>query len=387
MKRENPFTPGIAGSPPVLAGRDEELREVDELIDGIAAGKRIYQETILYGPRGNGKTTLLHKVTADLEKSTKVKPVFVQAPSITTPRQLYRKLRGESPPSQQTETSRLKGSLGISGTSVGGDLETSEVTDTSLVDLEERCAVAMNDEPTLLMVDEAHLITRETLNSVLALTDSARQKKTKMAVIFAGTPMLPAHIRRMDASYLNRTRRRRMERLDIESTKTALFQPLKNAGYAIQLTAEEENRAISWTQCYPHFIQSVGHALWDVVEGSGSGRVDAASLQNAQPLWESEMNLMYLDRLGELRDQRIASHARAIAEVFLGGKSEMYVDDIENVIVEDDPATDPVKVMNGLVALGYIWETEENSMEFEPGIPSLMDHVLSKVRARDRVDQ
>ena len=51
------------------------------------------------------------------------------------------------------------------------------------------------------------------------------------------------------------------------------------------------------------------------------------------------------------------------------------------------PATDPVKVMNGLVALGYIWETEENSMEFEPGIPSLMDHVLSKVRARDRVDQ
>ncbi|MXW52756.1 MAG: AAA family ATPase [Gammaproteobacteria bacterium] len=255
MKRENPYTPGVAGPPPVLAGRDEELQQFDELSNRLAEGRHIHQETILYGPRGNGKTTLLHKVTEKLETSPQIKPVFVQAPIIGTPDRLHRKLLGESPPSQQMETTRVRGNLGPLGTSVGGALETSEMTETTPEDREERCIAAMNDKPVLLMIDEAQRITGETLAAILSLTDAARRGKTKFAVIFSGTPGLPEHLKRQDATYLERAQSIRMERLDEESTRTALFQPFEEAGYKNRLNASDESRLIEQTQRYPHFIQ------------------------------------------------------------------------------------------------------------------------------------
>ena len=103
----NPYTPGIGGFPPVFAGRDEELREIDDLTDGLATGQSVPRETILYGPRGNGKTTLLHHVERKLEKNSRVYPVFVHSPSVPTPPQsLHQKLLRETDPSQLTETSQ-----------------------------------------------------------------------------------------------------------------------------------------------------------------------------------------------------------------------------------------------------------------------------------------
>lgn len=50
----NPFTPGFAGSPPVFAGRDEEVSEFDEMVERISEGHCGDAEIILHGPRGTG---------------------------------------------------------------------------------------------------------------------------------------------------------------------------------------------------------------------------------------------------------------------------------------------------------------------------------------------
>ena len=379
----NPYTPGIAGSPPVLAGRDEELQEIFELTDRLVDGQRIHQETILYGPRGNGKTSLLHKVTEELEEDSRVRPIFVQAPSIRTPEQVYRKLLGESPPSQQTDTTRIKGDLGFSSTRIGGEHETSKVTEIISVDREESCIARMNEEPTLLMVDEAQRISSESLDAILALTDAARRGKTKFAVILAGTPMLPSHLRKMDVSYLNRAPRRRMERLDTESTHTALFQPMESAGFNLQLSESQRHRLIEQTQCYPHFIQSVGHAIWDAVEQSGHNDVDATSITQAKPRWEKRIKDMYEDRLSEIDERELTLYARALAGWFRGGASRIYADDVTKAILKCKEDADATSVRTALEDLGYIWRSAEHALEYEPGIPSLMDHVHSEVRERE----
>lgn len=384
MKRENPYTPGVAGSPPVLAGRDEELQQFDVLSTRLAEGRRIHQETILYGPRGNGKTTLLHKVTETLETSSQVKAVFVQAPMIRTPDRLHRKLLGESPPFQQTETTRVRGTLGALGTSVGSALERSEMTETTPEDREERCIAAMNDEPVLLMVDEAQRITGETLAAILSLTDSARRGKTKFAVVFSGTPGLPEHLKRQDATYLERAQSIRMERLDEESTRIALFQPFEEAGYKNRLSASDESRLIEQTQHYPHFIQCAGYAIWDVAEDTDNREINTLTLTAAEPAWEKEMTRMYAARYQELSKSLLEPYAEALALAF---QREKFLDvaDIRKIIAYVDPDVNPQQPIVRLEDLGYIWLAEGKGNLYEPGIPSLMGHVLGIARDREEV--
>ena len=57
-KRENPYTPGAGRKPPVLAGRDPDLENVQALIERLSGGG--YERSLVYsGLRGVGKTVLL----------------------------------------------------------------------------------------------------------------------------------------------------------------------------------------------------------------------------------------------------------------------------------------------------------------------------------------
>jgi len=56
LARDNPFSPTFGASPPVLAGRDDILDDVD---DALATGPTHPDYTTLFtGVRGAGKTVL-----------------------------------------------------------------------------------------------------------------------------------------------------------------------------------------------------------------------------------------------------------------------------------------------------------------------------------------
>lgn len=357
MKRENPFPPEAAGPPSVLAGRDEELRQIQKLTDDLADGQWVHNETILYGPRGNGKTTLLLKVTADLKKGSKVKPVLVQTPTITSPGQLFQRLLGE----------------------------TFDVTETTFHYWEEKCIATMAMEPTLLMVDEAQTITDDVVAAILWLTDVARRGKTKFAVIFAGTPTLPLYLIRF-AGYLERTQQIRMERLDVESTRTALFQPFEDAGWNNRLNQSQESSLLERTQQYPYFIQCIGHAIWDAAEREGNIEINARTLASAKPHWEQDVTSMYTGGYQELARNRLIPCAEAIATEFQRA-GRVDVVRIREIIAEIAPDAVVKERINQLEGLGYIWADAEKHFLYKPGIPSLMDHVLGHARDREKAKQ
>ena len=58
----NPFQPGRGILPPLLAGRDAELGAADEALAQLTEGRSPSQDLLFYGPRGNGKTTILLEV-------------------------------------------------------------------------------------------------------------------------------------------------------------------------------------------------------------------------------------------------------------------------------------------------------------------------------------
>lgn len=58
-ERVNPFTPGPGLNPPYLAGREDEMRAFDALLENVARGRP--SNMILHGLRGVGKTVLLRR--------------------------------------------------------------------------------------------------------------------------------------------------------------------------------------------------------------------------------------------------------------------------------------------------------------------------------------
>src|SRR5664280_1648165 len=56
---QNPYAPGAGQRPPELAGRDDQLRQFDVVLERIARG-RPERSLVLTGLRGVGKTVLLN---------------------------------------------------------------------------------------------------------------------------------------------------------------------------------------------------------------------------------------------------------------------------------------------------------------------------------------
>jgi hypothetical protein len=170
-----------------------------------------------------------------------------------------------------------------------------------------------------------------------------------------------------------------MERLDPASARDALFQPLENGGFDLALSATERDQLIERSQCYPHFVQCIGRALWDAAEESGYRVVDREVLDDARPAWEEEIRTMYNSRLTELDRRRLIPYAEGIAKMFIDHGPYISTESIRTSIQERGPA-DVTQVETDLEALGYIWRSAENALEYEPGIPSLMDFVRGRVR-------
>jgi hypothetical protein len=106
--------------------------------------------------------------------------------------------------------------------------------------------------------------------------------------------------------------------------------------------------------------------------------VDQEVVADATPAWEKRIGMMYHDRVGELKRQRMYPYAQALASFFPNGKARDF-EAIESVIRARDPDADSMNVIDRLEALGYIWETADEAMQYEPGIPSLMDYVSGRV--------
>ncbi len=384
----NPYTPGYGKQPPVFAGREPELSQIKELTNCLSAKEPVSRDIILFGPRGNGKTSLLQHVAQNLNKDPTVGVVSVLARDVMDARELYMALLNTPIPVQETKTTRLGGRAGLSETGIDTKRESAKVFESSVRDLRSACVEVLNTSPKLLMVDEAHLVSQATLDAILSLASAARQGETNFAFILAGTPSLPAHISNLGASYLNRALHMRIERLDAGSARAALLLPLENAGYLICLDEHQEEELVDHTQNYPHFIQCVGHAIWDEAVASGSDEINADVVASATPTWSQNVQMMYGDRMRELERAELTGFAVALAKSFCGSLAgNLHIEHIKRIIKEANADTNAQSVTEELEELGYIWESAGGGLLFEPGIPSLMDHVLRDDQLRSELNR
>ena len=395
------FRPGFGTPPPLLAGRETEKKKIARQLAAIGSGCPTSTQIALIGPRGNGKTALLHwaqETTQQGGAHSGVGCVRLTGNDFDSHERLVLALAGTQNPKwlQSVGSGLLRSAAGIAsqlfaGLSIPAGGESTPQRLLGLV-LERRAENGL-----LVLVDEAHTMSLypETASDFLNSVQIVAARKPLLLVL-AGTPDLSSRLNSVQATFWSRIRTIGVGLLSSEAAKEAIGQPLDRAGYGIREAALD--RAAREAQCYPYFLQLVGNAMHiaaieepDRLE-SGT-MIGDALLKPALCELRTARDSYYASRYRELSTRRLVPAAEAVARLF-ASRSAVPVHAFEAAVAG---AVDPMLASKAkkegaddaafwaedeLRNVGFVWSQVGGELMCEPGIPSLMDYVVNAAEQR-----
>ena len=381
MREDNPFKPGPGRPPPYLAGREIEQRLLGTSLRA-AKGSGSGEIIVMYGPRGTGKTVLLNWFKTECSKVDALAIPATPSTELESIADLPRLL---------LPASRLPDEVSLG---VKGVLSMAwKNPDTGTVGrLRDHLIAACRNTPRVLLLDEAHIlkpdVCRELLNvSQMVLTEAP------FLLVLTGTPGLRPFLMSVGATFVERSKKLRIGRLDEQSAAEAISVPLQRGGISIEEDALF--RVVEDAQRYPYFLQQWGSALWDAAKERDADRLTGADAEQAMPEIAAAREDFYKDRYDSLsNDKSLLAAAYAVACAFRA-ESRLASDEIPEIIercLPDTPADrasreDKARQLSKeLNKIDFVWEPTA-AREVEPGIPSFMAYVQSEVeKSRKRRD-
>lgn len=345
---------------------------------------------MLYGPRGNGKTTLLgwleEEVSSGNAKRTggalEIETLWFTPGEMTTVADF----------ASQIAPSSRKERLGITKVGVPGVVQVDLRAGTHAPArwLSEALAARVREKPLLFLLDEAHNLDPEVGGALLNASQQVG-RKAPFLMVLAGTPNLRWRLSRTSASFWSRSLQLPIGRLSEAGARDAVRVPLNRAGIAIADDALET--IVDASRCYPFFLQLWGAAVWRTRNSVG-GEPRPVELKDVQACSEDlnrRANTYYLERYEELAERDLLPAAWAVADAFGAGppprrSAESLGDSgIKAAIGRGIGAGDAAAIREAtetLFQLGYIWRSR-GEPDWEPGIPSLMDYLWERVPAEE----
>ena len=365
------FTPGTGATPPALTGREREQGVLTQCLADLLGGTSPPHDVVLTGPRGTGKTVLINwferacrdhdpdvdvvKLTpADIPTRDALIEVLVPPPGIA--KLLPRKLGVAAVGSVEWAPSREMRNL--------------------RAELTARC----RRKPLAALLDEAHTLDLEVGRTLLNASQQVRADAPFLLVL-AGTPGLPAHLGAMDVSFWSRLGEGRLGigLLSDAAARAALVEPLAAHGEGID--ADALATVVENSQRYPYFIQLWGEALWKRLLATGASRLTAAHAAAARPDVVARVTDYYEDRYLELDQSGWLAVAERVAARFQSMPTLTY-EELKSAVAAglaaDAELAQVHAALDALQRLGFVWRPPGQlpPVRYEPGIPSLMAHVL-----------
>lgn len=272
--QQNPFRPDFGTTPPVLAGRDELIRDS---LTALSAGPTHRNfSSLLLGPRGVGKTTVLNAVADDAAASgwrvIAVDALLAPAENETVTAQIAERsiehLEDIKPPKSVKTT-------GLSLPLIGGGVEWTHNARRAptfrrlLSDLVES-TLGQGGAGVLITVDEMHNLEAPDASRL----SSALQRLTKvearqLAFVGVGLPSVEhTLLPNKGFTFFQRCHRTRVKHVSIHDAELAIREPLRDAD--VEIDDSELRRAAAATLGYGYSIQSIGFHLWELSGGQGA---------------------------------------------------------------------------------------------------------------------
>ncbi|MBK7721975.1 MAG: ATP-binding protein [Austwickia sp.] len=348
----NPYAPGAGQRPPELAGRDEQLRTFDVVLERVARG-RPERSVVLTGLRGVGKTVLLNALRSAAVRAGWGTGKFEARPDQRLRRPMAAALHvavrelghpqsdevdqvlgvikafalrdpGGSPAGTTTGAARgarAGGGMrdrwqpGIDVPAQTGRADSGDI-EIDLVELLTDAGGLAADvgKGVAIFIDEMQDLGPEDVSAMCAACHEISQNGLPVIVVGAGLPHLPA-VLSASKSYSERLfRYSRIDRLDRAAAEAALQVPAREEGAEFDAAALTAMYAA--TGGYPYFIQAYGKVAWDVAPTTP---ITAADVAVAAPEAEAELAVGFFGSRYERATPGEREYLRAMADVAYGG--------------------------------------------------------------------
>lgn len=257
---KNPFTPRFAIQPPLLVGRDEILADFEEALEDYGAPANA---SLITGPRGSGKTVLLHRFE-ELARQKKW-----QVLQVSTRPGILDELVSTHLPELLNQLEKPKKKLkqaGFTAFGTGGSLgwEAPPAPAPSFRSLLFRAADLAEQQGggLLLTLDE---VQREAIADLRVITQEVQhafRENKRLVFAAAGLPRAVSDLLNDNVlTFLRRSERFVLGPVDPEDVRQALQVPAQQQGKPF--SQEALDLAVEGTRGYPYLIQSVGRYSWD----------------------------------------------------------------------------------------------------------------------------
>ena len=372
----NPFTPGTARPPLILAGRGDERQIIEEALGLITQPLKDGMLEIapqspikIIGPRGVGKTTLLKdaKVKAqqqgirvvDNETLTSLDPEGDIISGLLRiddwPEKIWSWLSGFSNIS----------SIGPKGVSFEERQKHGEKTLTQA--LEGR----LKRQPVLLLLDEAMHYDKASFGKLLQKCQSLIGDKQPLAVIMAGTPSLDDRLGQLDATFLDRSLGIYINQVSAEAALEILGGTFEEQG--IKVSDDALAFLAKLTDNYPYFIQYAGQVVWEDMKNSERRDVDLSLVEQLQEeVWRKREGY-YKHVYHRISQSKLLDYANQVVRmVETAGADPLLPEQVIKSLASLDSSADAHAIYSQLLDLGLVWEGDDRSVR--SAIPSFFSY-------------
>ena len=283
---KNPYTPGAGRPPAYLAGREKELEDIQEILDGLSNNDCV-RSVIFYGLRGVGKTVLLNEIETMCENHHEIYCEYFEAAEhsdfkshITTA--IYKiMLHLSSEARRKEKIQQAKGLLqafhckwnpseqefdfsldseALDG--IGRGIADTGNFSNDLLELLLAVGSAARDESVslCLLIDEMQYLKNDELEALIGALHRCNQKNIPICVFGAGLPKIAKDVG--DAkSYAERLFSfKEVGSLTECEAAAALIEPARENG--VSYSQDAAKYIVSVTGGYPYFIQEFGKQIW-----------------------------------------------------------------------------------------------------------------------------
>jgi len=387
----NPYAPGAGQRPPELAGRDDQLRAFNVVLERVARSKP-ERSIVLTGLRGVGKTVLLNALRSAAVRASWGTGKLEARPDQRLRRPISAALHiavRELGHPQGREVDHVLGVIkafaqrqsepaarirdrwnpGIDVAAVTGRADSGDI-EIDLVELLTDVGGLAADvgKGVAIFIDEMQDLGPDDVSALCAAFHEISQSGLPVIVVGAGLPHLPA-VLSASKSYSERLfRYSRIDRLDRPSADLALQSPAKDEGAEFHEEALEAMYAA--TGGYPYFIQAYGKVAWDSAPASP---ITVDDIRVAAPEAEAELAVGFFGSRYERATPGEREYLRAMADAALVAAQSpegLDLDDIESVttasvaaVLERKPQSLSV-ARDALLKKGLIYSGERGRIAF-----------------------
>ena len=374
---QNPYAPGAGQRPPELAGRDDQLRQFDVVLERIARG-RPERSLVLTGLRGVGKTVLLNAMRSAAVRAGWGTGKFEARPDQSVRRPigaaLHMAVRELAHPEPGLVLGALKAFVerdapkgtkptdrwqpGIIAPIVTGRADSGDI-EIDLVELLVDIAGLASDvgRGVALCVDEMQDLGPADVSGLCAAVHELGQQGLPLVVVGAGLPHLPA-VLSASKSYSERLFRYQLvDRLPRDAADLALVAPATDEGVAWDPGALEEMYEV--TGGYPYFVQAYGKAVWDTAPRTPITREDVVV---GAPQAEAELAVGFFGSRYERATPAERDYLRAMADADADGLGSVATSEVARLLSRTPQSLSPAR--DSLLKKGLVYSGERGRVAF-----------------------